>query len=156
MSQAEFPGDTLRARREACGLTLTDVYRRIHVPVEYIRALERGDLDALPGKTYTMGFLKSYCRFLELDPEPLADHFRGCTQSLAQDRLGATARGGGLPARRPLWLSEALAWGAICAILLLGWLTYSAVVRPLAENVDTRVNAGTIEATPPTHFDEDF
>jgi len=156
MSHGEFPGDTLRVRREARGLTLTDVYRDIHVPVAYIRALEAGDLDALPGTTYAMGFLNTYCHFLELDPEPLADGFRACTQPPPANPLGRPSSPGAPLSQRPRWLHEALAWGAICAILLLAWLTYSAMMRPLAETVDTRVNAGTLEVTPPTHFDEEF
>ena len=90
MSHGEFPGDILRARREARGLTLTDVHRDIHVPVAYIRALEAGDLDALPETTYAMGFLNTYCHFLELDPEPLADGFRACTQPPPANPLGHT------------------------------------------------------------------
>ena len=57
------------------------------------------------------------------------------------------------PGARPLWVSDALTWGAICAILLLGWVSYSVVVKPFAESGEKRVDAGTIAVEPPARFD---
>ena len=58
--------------------------------------------------------------------------------------------------RRPRWVGEVVAWAAICGILLLGWIAYGVVMRPLAESEDARVDAGTLEIVPPTHFEEDL
>lgn len=163
MNRAVFPGHMLRERREALGLSRLDVFEHIRVPVQYIQALEEADFRTLPCQTYAVGFLVSYCEFLRLEPEPFVDQF----QMRAETRSGAEFRNAGanrfFPARsdesragRPRWVTEAITWGAICAVLLLGWLTYATIVHPLAENNPAaRVNAGAHEA-PPVHFEEDF
>jgi len=156
MSQDRFPGEILRERRERCGLSVFEVYEHTHVAAKHIQALEDGDLDALPGLTYALGFLNTYCQFLELDPDPLIDCFRACAQPPATTRLRVFPDRLPDTGRRPPWLGEVMAWAAICGILLLGWLTYAVVMRPLAESEDIRVDAGTVEIVPPTHFEEDL
>jgi hypothetical protein len=44
-------------------------------------------------------------------------------------------------------------WGAICGVLLLGWLTWSALIQPIAAEQETRIEAGSIEVEyPEYHF----
>jgi cytoskeleton protein RodZ len=154
MNHAEFPGHALAERREQLGLSRLDVYRRIHVPIQYIASFEEGRLRDLPGRTYAVGFLTTYCRFLDLDSEPYIDQFHACTQAPPASRFFAAQ----LPefGRRPMWMTEVAAWGTICVVLLLGWLTYSVIVRPQADSAQNRVEATTVEVAPPTHFEEDF
>ncbi len=154
-----FRGKAIREAREARGLTLAQAYAQTHVPIEYLEALERGDLDKLPTETYALGFLNSYCQFLELDPEPFADQFRLCNRGTKRSRLFKLnpAATDAEPAKPPpAWLAETMTWAAICAILVLGWFTYSVVVRPFAEEPKTRVEAGTQEILPPTHFENPY
>ena len=163
---SKFPGTALREEREARGYSVHEVFEHIHVPVQHIQALEAGDVDALPGTTYALGFLSSYCQFLDLEPEPFLDRFRACRPSGAS--VGRTPQSriptGGwkslreqMDAReRPAWVSDLITWGAVCAVLLLGWLTYATVIQPLAENARARVEAVTTEAAPSPLFEEDF
>jgi len=163
MSHAQFPGHALRERREELGYKLSEIYERVHVPVEYVRAFEEGRIDKLPAYTYAVGFLSSYCQFLDLDPELYVDRFRGCThrQQPASSAGGSQERGRhaslslspGTP--QPAWLTELIAWGTICAILLLCWVSYSVIVRPFAENAESRVEAGQVERLPLSHFEEE-
>jgi len=162
MNRSEFPGHLLRERREARGLSRLDVFEHIRVPVQYIQALEDADFRLLPCQTYAAGFLVTYCQFLELDPEPFTDLFRAGIRNRGTAGFRGSAASRFLPARsdegkqdRPRWMTELFTWSAICAVLLLGWLTYAVVVRPLAERTETRVEAGAHEA-PPVHFEEDF
>ena len=175
MRELGFPGDKLAARREALGMTLQDAYAEVHVPLEYLRALEEGRMDGLPPAAYTLGFIQTYCAMLELRPEPFIDRYRMLTQVAAPEPEVEAA-----PVRRatrtvpafrmprlmpdgpaPAWMQDAITWGAICGILLLGWATWSTLVSPLAGDEDTRVNAGQIEAEfpPPSypeyHFEDD-
>lgn len=156
MRQTRFPGELIRLGREAAGLSLHDVHDHVHVPVQYLRAIEEGRLDALPIPTYTIGFLNSYCQFIGLDPEPFVDQYRACAQPPAGSRFRSAASA--TPRPRPRWVGDLIAWGAVCAFLLLGWFTYSVIVRPVAQNAPTRVDAGTIEAPKPpqAHLDEGF
>lgn len=164
MSEPRFPGYILTEAREERGLSLQDVHGRIHIPVLHLRALEAGDIEALPPETYAIGFLTSYCQFLGLDAERYADQYRLCcrkTTGFRRKRRGLqpapVAQAQAQEAsERPAWLAEVITWGAICALLLFGWLAYSVVTEPFTQDIKQRVDAGTLEVEPPTHFEEDF
>lgn len=149
MRQVRFPGEAFRVQREALGVSLQDAHDHTHVPTAYLRAIEEGRIEALPIKTYAMGFIRSYCEFLDLEPEPFVDQFYACIQ----DSAGANHffRSRSISTwRRPRWTSSVLAWTAVCALLIFGWFTYNAVVRPLVQNMPERVDAGTLPAPPGT------
>ena len=40
-----------------------------------LHALERSDLEALPGGVFDKGYIKSYAEILELDPKPLLESY---------------------------------------------------------------------------------
>ena len=154
MNQSDFPGYRLREQREALGLSLRDAHLETHVPIDYLANLENGRLGELPATTYTAGFLTTYCNVLDLPVEPFVAALRACRATAPEPHFfsrGGYATGPG----SPLWLSDVLAWGAVCAIFLLGWLSYSIVVKPLAATTQDRVDAGTIEIAPPARFDQE-
>jgi len=152
--QPTFPGELLRERREALGCSLGDLYQHIHVPAQYIDALESGRLKELPSTTYVLGYINSYCDFLGLEPNPFLERYRACARPAAAPARRRALPAMRIPGARPAWVEATLAWGAICAILCLGWFAYSTVVKPIAEPPSTPVEAGTIELPPSTHFDE--
>ncbi|HEX73026.1 MAG TPA: hypothetical protein ENN65_06895 [Candidatus Hydrogenedentes bacterium] len=154
MNTAKFPGDELRSRREERGWTLLDVQRHIHVPLQHLQAIEAGNIEALPVETYAVGFIKSYCQLLELSPERYIDQYRALRRARATGPF--RARRVFSSGQHPRWLEELIAWGAICALLLLGWFTYAVVVRPLAQSAQPRVEAGTPESAPTILFEDDF
>lgn len=150
MKQASFPGEELRERREAKGLSPTDVYRKLRIPVRCLEDLEQGNLEALPPSTYVVGFLKTYCILLEVDPERYVDLFRASENPQPGRFLRRKGSDGG--SERPKWVGEMLTWATICAVLALGWLTYQVVVRPDAAVTEGQVEAGSPDlemAVPP-------
>ncbi len=64
-------GATLRAAREAQGLTVADVAERIKFSVRQVEALEADDAAHLPEGTFLRGFIRSYARTLNLDESAL-------------------------------------------------------------------------------------
>lgn len=72
-SQAAQPslGLLLQKAREARGLTVNDVVQTLKFSPRQIEAVEANDLAALPGSMFARGVVRSYARFLKLDPEPL-------------------------------------------------------------------------------------
>lgn len=163
MRRTAFPGHVLREQREARGLSLDDVYHHIKVPPEYIKALEESKLKVFRVPTYALGYVASYCRFLELDPERFLLAYREA-QSIpvapAARAMAAPARQDAAAGERPVWMSELLTWGAVFAAILFIWGAYTLViVRPMAEEAERRVDAGTfeLEIVPPEHhFPEDM
>lgn len=154
MSHMEFPGNKLREQREALGLSLLDAHYETHVPTEYLEYLENGNLDALPATTYTVGFLSTYCHVLDLSAESFVAALRACRASAPEPNFFSRS---GYSTRRATsaWVGDAITWSAICALLLLGWVSYSIVVKPFAEGRADRVDAGTIEIEPPVRFQQE-
>jgi len=64
-------GEYLRKMREYRGYSIEESAAATHISARYLRAMEDGDFQSLPGRTYAFGFLRSYVRFLDGDEEGL-------------------------------------------------------------------------------------
>jgi len=64
-------GDQMRAQRERMGLTLEQAAEDTRIREKFIKALENGDYNSLPGAVYTKGFLRNYAEYLGLEPDEL-------------------------------------------------------------------------------------
>jgi len=161
----------LRERRELRGVSLKDAHKHTRVPTEYLKALEEGHLEALPVPAFALGFVQTYCEFLDLEPEYFLDRYRHAKASAPTPSNNAQApRHSGHathhhaqadPAQfrlQPRWLVELKSWVAVCAVLIALWVTYGVIIKPLFVDTTTRIQAGTedIVITPPTHFDDDL
>jgi len=141
MTKSGFPGEELRKRREEMGLSGYEAYRNTRVPVRFIDAMERGDIGSLPGACYTVGFMRTYCVFLGVEPDRFIDSYRACCRP-SGTRFLRHARSEEYQA--PKWINEAVTWAMVTAVLLLGWLTYTVVLHPKPHDAARRV-----EAAPP-------
>ncbi len=72
-------GDTLRERRIALGLTLDQAESATRIRARLLAALEEGAYDRLPAPGYVRGYISSYGRFLELDPQALLQLYKAET-----------------------------------------------------------------------------
>ncbi len=125
-------GETLREAREAKGVTLHQAEAVTRVRGKYLMALEDADWGSLPEPLYVKGFIRSYARYLGLDPLNLIAQY---------DRLAAVPRTKPVvrQAVSPLRLS-ANAWtGLVIGLLVFGafavgliylYRQYSAAVVP--------------------------
>lgn len=68
-------GQTLRDQRELLGLSLEEVEKHTHLRLHYLRALESGDLEALPSPVQGRGMLNNYATFLGMDADQLLLRF---------------------------------------------------------------------------------
>lgn len=64
---------SLRDARVMRGLSTTDVERDTRINRGYIDAIEEGRFEALPAPVYARGFVRSYARYLGLDPVDAVD-----------------------------------------------------------------------------------
>ncbi|HOZ48325.1 MAG TPA: helix-turn-helix domain-containing protein [Candidatus Hydrogenedentes bacterium] len=153
MKNAHYPGDELRDRREALGLSTEDVFLELSIPRAYVEALEGGNFDALPASCYALAFLRTYCTFLGLAPERFLDSFRACAGTTPRVVPAVAEK---RKARLVVLKEELLTWATIFAILLLGWVTYALVLWPKSNIEEGRVEADTIEmVVPPSSYDGD-
>ena len=90
MSEREprAPGlELLRRERERRGLAYDDVARLARIPVRYVKALEDGDLQALPAGPFRNGYRRQYLEFLELDEQDLIATERALAPEIPALRL---------------------------------------------------------------------
>ena len=62
-------GERFRAAREQRGQTLSEVAEHLRIRSVYLAAIEDENWSAIGAPVYTRGFLRTYARYLNLDPE---------------------------------------------------------------------------------------
>jgi cytoskeleton protein RodZ len=70
-------GAELAQAREALGLSHHDVAQQIKFMPRQLEALEAERFESLPGPTIARGMVRTYARFLKLDPDPLLARMNG-------------------------------------------------------------------------------
>lgn len=69
-------GQALRLAREAHGVSLDDAAAALRIKAAYLRALETGHYDQLPGTAYAIGFVRTYAEYLGLNGADLVQRFK--------------------------------------------------------------------------------
>lgn len=69
-------GEMLRAARMEKKLGLEEISGSIHIRVAQLRAIEEGNIEALPGMTYALGFVRSYASYLKLNSAEVVNKFK--------------------------------------------------------------------------------
>jgi cytoskeletal protein RodZ len=75
-------GAQLRQRRLERGEDLDDVAKSLRIKPSYLVEIEQGDLTALPGRPYALGFLRSYADYLGFDGDDLVDRIKAAVADL--------------------------------------------------------------------------
>ena len=75
-SSLETVGQDLRAARLRRGDEIAQVSRALKIRKDHLEALENDRLEDLPGKTYAIGFIRSYARHLGLDSNLYVERFK--------------------------------------------------------------------------------
>ncbi len=68
-------GDALRGERATMGKSLLDVQRDLKIKASYIAAIENCDLGVFSNKGFIAGYVRSYARYLNMDPETVYNQF---------------------------------------------------------------------------------
>jgi cytoskeletal protein RodZ len=62
---------TAAAVRESRGIALEEIARSTKINVNYLRAIERGELKNLPGGIYNVSYIRQYARAVDFDEQEL-------------------------------------------------------------------------------------
>lgn len=62
-------GDVMRGERATLGKSLLDVQRELKIKATYIAAIENCDVSAFETQGFVAGYVRSYARYLGLDPD---------------------------------------------------------------------------------------
>ncbi|MEJ0004302.1 MAG: RodZ domain-containing protein [Pararobbsia sp.] len=145
-------GARLTRLREARRWSIEDVSTRLKVPPNKLRAIEAGDLSALPDMTFTLGVIRAYAKLLGVEAGPLTAALRESTGPIEQDLSMPASRGGGLPRggkmstvswngppkRRPwLWAIGAVVLAVVVLLLYRSGSEPAAWLAKLKQNAET-------------------
>ena len=125
-------GARLAAQRQSAGLSVTDVAATLRLHPNQVRAIEQEDLARLPALAYVRGFIRSYARMLNLDPETLLSDLNfkiapvreSVVDGMATDY--AAARAASRERMFPQWAMGA----ALLILLALGFIGWQATLPP--------------------------
>ena len=83
--KSETLGEKLSKKRVSLGYEIKDVERSIRIRSKHVEFIENSEWDKLPPDVYVRGFLRSYARFLRLDPEKVVTIYlkeKGLTENV--------------------------------------------------------------------------
>ncbi|MEL7257941.1 MAG: RodZ domain-containing protein [Pseudomonadota bacterium] len=72
-------GDMMRGERATMGKSLLDVERELRIKASYVAAIENSDPDAFDTPGFIPGYVRSYARYLNMDPDKAFESF--CQES---------------------------------------------------------------------------
>ena len=78
-------GQQLHAAREAKGLSLEQVAAETRIPQRHLLAMEAGDFAKLPGRTYAVGFARTYAKTVCLDADQVGASVRAELDAQSED-----------------------------------------------------------------------
>lgn len=122
-------GETLRRAREQKNLSLEDIAKKTRIPQRHLASLESGDFDALPGRTYAIGFAKSYARTVGLVDATIGSQLRAEMEEQGHGAYQPEASGYA-PANPSSIPPSYLAWTAagIGILVLVGYLVWRTLI----------------------------
>ncbi len=131
-------GERFRTAREARGLSLSDVAEQIRIRALYLAAIEDERWNAIGAPVYIRGFLRTYARFLGIDPEEAVAAFNRTQPAPPAASAPEPAREAGSPRRGPLliWIASAV------AVLLIAFVVYNELTMR-----ETQVAANVVAAS---------
>jgi transcriptional regulator with XRE-family HTH domain len=143
-------GDEFRVAREARGLSLSDVAEQLHIRSTYLQAIEEEDWSSIGAPVYVKGFLRTYARFLGVDPEHAIEAFGRTAPAPLPSRqwtppspVVTSARG--LGPSPWAWLSGLV---ALALLAYVGYGYYQLKTTPAASVAAKPVDAGTFTLPP--------
>jgi len=142
----ETVGQDLRAARLRRGDDLATVSRSLKIRKDHLEALEEDRFEALPGRAYAVGFVRSYADYLGLDPLQCVERFKGEIAGRTENQPTV----GPPPEAETIRLPQG--W-VVIGVVVLGLIVYGAY--HLARSADTLLRQPVVPvpariAPPPT------
>lgn len=71
----ESVGYYLRRTREVREIELEDIAKKTKISIRFLKAIEEGKWDLLPGDVFAKGFIRTYAQYLGLNPEEMVEKY---------------------------------------------------------------------------------
>jgi cytoskeleton protein RodZ len=123
-------GERFRTAREARGLSISDVAEKIRIRSLYLSAIEEESWSKIGAPVYIRGFIRTYARFLGLDPEEAVATFNRTQPAPPPTASSSLLDHGEVPA----WRSSLLiGLASLVAVVLIGLVTYNELTMRRAQ-----------------------
>ena len=149
-------GHHLRQAREERGETLADIAGFLRIRRAYLEDLENGDLSAIPGRAYALGFLRSYGDYLGFNGDAIVEEVKRTDEPLPESPSLHVPEPLPESHRPPLALVAASL--LMAALVYVGWQYWhdsreapaqlAALDRPASAGTGVDAPPGDVEATP--------
>ena len=141
-------GSILKESRTAKNLSLEDVSKTLCITKSFLVRLENHS-EALPVDVYTLGFLKSYAKFLGLNAEDIAEQFKmsnAPAEKVEELTFPKPLPKRGIPHVRVVSISLAFAF-----LLVVGWETITKMSPSTSAMLDVEKVSQETPVTPSVH-----
>lgn len=118
-------GDVLKQKRKEMNLSLKEAENATSIRMNYLQALEEGDMTKLISPIYAQGFLKQYACFLGLDGEQIVQENQELFTRINSQEFSygiGTLEMRGNPGGGIKWVPNAVWIAAFALILFLAWV----------------------------------
>jgi hypothetical protein len=95
-------GDEMRGERASLGKSLSSAERDLRIRAELLEAIENGDCSAFPNQSVVSGYVRSYARYLGMDPEDVYRRFCEASGFVPPNARFHEPRAGARGDRRPV------------------------------------------------------
>jgi cytoskeleton protein RodZ len=116
-------GQILKQARDKAGLTVEEAAAQLRISPNQVRALESGDIGALPISVYTRGFVRNYAKLLKINAHPLLQAYSSQSAESGKEQIIPPSKNIAVGRERRTWLLYALTSIALI-IALGGWVAY--------------------------------
>lgn len=154
-------GELLRKTREEKGFSLNDIQEATKIQRRYLEAIEKGNLDALPGQFYARAFIRRYAEILGLNPEELLNQYANeipapvtpikVEEPSSPSQNNDTKKEFFIPSGK--WISRVLIVLAVVVVLSVIWLIVSSYQSNRNDSaVPDQQNSGVNKTNPDSGF----
>lgn len=109
-----FLGHLLYSERLLQGISMDAVARDLNLSSYIIKDLETGHLNRMPGKSYMLGFMRTYASYLGLDAKEMVHNVNATNISIFEEETVLK-----VPFQHRHLPSKSVLWGSVCALILI-------------------------------------
>ena len=117
-------GDTLKQKRKERNLSLKEVENATSIRMNYLQAIEEGDLNKLISPVYAQGFIRQYATFVGLDSEAIIREHPEIFNRQEDQEFSygiGTLESRGNPGASVKWVPNAVWIAVFVAVLVSAW-----------------------------------
>jgi len=138
-----YEGSTWKERRESMGKTIAQVSADLRIGPRYLAGIEEGDFGNFPERVFSIGFIRSYAKYLSQEPGPVLAEYERMTGSRDDGEMAAQLRFGWVERERERGSRRATYTVAAGVVLLVGvilaWVSLRTERRPIPPAPSTAV-----------------